>query len=129
MLDDATRAAVAHHLPGEAAWIAGLRLWYAVQRGAAVADAEEALEAAFARSGSVLVQAEVLLRVGRGAGRRDLVGRARRIYHALPWPEREGACLEALGMPQVARDRYEAFGLRLAALAVDRNPEPAPVDA
>ncbi|WP_437944408.1 hypothetical protein WMF27_20315 [Sorangium sp. So ce281] len=124
LLDDAARAAVAHQLPGEAAWIAGLRLWYAVQRGAAVADAEEALEAAFARSGSVLVQSAVLLRIGRGTGRRDLVGRARRIYHALPWPEREGACLEALGMPQAARDRYEAFGLRLAALAVGRSPEP-----
>ncbi|WP_437978912.1 hypothetical protein WMF11_22770 [Sorangium sp. So ce295] len=127
LLDDAARAAEAHHLPGEAARIAGLRLWYAVQRGAAVGDAEEALEAAFARSGHVLVQAAVLLRVGRGAGRRDLVSRARRIYHALPWPEREGACLEALGMPQAARDRYEAFGLRLAALAVDRSP--VPVDA
>lgn len=128
LLDDAARAVEAHHLPGEAARIAGLRLWYAVQRGAGIDDAEEALEAAFARSGSVLVQAEVLLLVGRGAGRRDLVARARRIYHALPWPEREGACLEALGMPEAARDRYEAFGLRVAALAVARNPERVPVD-
>ncbi|WP_437301073.1 hypothetical protein [Sorangium sp. So ce426] len=129
LLGDAARAAEAHHLPGEAARIAGLRLWYAIQRGAGVGEAERALDDAFARSGSILVKAQVLLRVGRGAGRRDLVGRARRIYRALPWPEREGACLEALGMPQAARDRYEAFGLRLAALAVARDPEPEPVGA
>ena len=129
LFTEATRSTEAHDLPGEAARIEGIRLWLAIQRGAAVEEAEKALEAAFARSGSVLVQAEVLLRIGRGAGRRDLIGRARRIYHALPWPEREGACLEALGMAEAARALYESFGLKLAAMAVARSPEPEPVNA
>jgi hypothetical protein len=129
LLEEAAQAAEVHHLPGEAARIAGLRLWHAVQQHGAVDGAEKALEEAFDRSGSVLVQAEVLLRTGRGAGRPDLVSRARRIYRSLPWPEREGACLEALGMVDAARARYEAFGLKLAALALDRSPAPEPVDA
>lgn len=129
LLDEAAQAAEAHHLPGEAARIAGLSLWQAVQEHGALDRAEKALEEAFERSGSVLVQAEVLLRTGRGAGRPDLVSRARRIYRSLPWPEREGACLEALGMVDIARARYKAFGLRLAATALDGSPTPEPVDA
>ncbi len=129
LLDEAAQAADTHHLPGQAAGIAGLRLWQAVQRGSAVDLAEKAMEDAFARSGSVLIQAEVLLHTGRGAGRRDLLDRARSIYRSLPWPEREGACLEALGRPDLALARYQAFGLRLAALALERDPTPEPLGA
>ena len=60
LLDDASHSADTHHLPGEAARIAGLRLWHAAQRGAPADDGEKALEASFNRCGSKLVEAEVL---------------------------------------------------------------------
>ena len=127
LLDEASAAAEKHHLPGEAARIAGLRLWLTTRLGGDVAGAEQALNEAIERTGSVLVEAEALYKTGRGAGRRDLIERSRRIYRSLPWPEREGECLEALGMKEAARTRYEAFGLRLAALALERRTEPAPL--
>lgn len=129
LLDEAFSAAEAHWLPGEAARLAGLRLWHVTRLGRDVEEAERALDAAIERTGSVLLEAEVLARVGRGADRRDLLERSRRIYRALPWPEREGECLEALGMKAAARARYEAFGLRLEALALERRTAPIPISA
>lgn len=128
LFDEAIHCTEAHHLPGEAARIAGLRLWLAIHRGTGVEEAEKDLEDAFSRSGSVLVQAEVLLRTGHSVGRRDMILRARRIYHGLPWPEREGACLEALGMHDAARRVYKTFGLHLAAQVVEKNPN-TPIDS
>ncbi|EYF01520.1 Hypothetical protein CAP_8081 [Chondromyces apiculatus DSM 436] len=129
LFEEALSAAEERHLPGDAARIRGLDLWRIIQVGGDVASAERALDASIARTGSVLVEAEVLSRTGRGTGRRDLLERSRRIYRALPWPEREGLCLEAMGMKTHALKRYEAAGLRLAALALERRTAPPPVDA
>ncbi|HSO00285.1 MAG TPA: hypothetical protein VLS89_18460 [Candidatus Nanopelagicales bacterium] len=129
LLDEAFTAAEARHLPGEAARLAALRLWHLARLGQDTTQAEQALNAAIDRTGSVLVEAEVLYLAGRGTGRRDLLERSRRIYRSLPWPQREGECLEALGMKAAARTRYETFGLRLAALALDRRTEPPPIVA
>lgn len=129
LLDEAFAAAEARHLPGEAARLAALRLWHLTRLGQDTTQAEQALNAAIDRTGSVLVEAEVLYLAGRATGRRDLLERSRRIYRSLPWPEREGECLEALGLKAAARTRYEAFGLRLAALALDRRTELPPIQA
>ncbi len=129
LLEEAAQAAEAHHLSGEAAHIAGLRVWRTAQQGRAVDVAEKAMEQAINRAGSVIVKVSVLLHTGRGTGRRDLVARARRLARTLPCPVLEGECLEALGLMDAARERYLAAGLRLHAMALERDPTPPPIGA
>lgn len=129
LLGDALAACEAHHLPGEAAHVSALRFWQAAAAGKDTADAERALETAIQRTGSVLIEAEALHQAGRGAGRPDLLERSRRIYRSLPWPAWEAQCLEAQGKKAAALARCNAFGLRLAALALERRDRPPPIGA
>lgn len=128
LLLEALDAASNNNLPAEAARLRGLRLWLAHSRGEALAELEEALETAFQRCGSVLVEAEILYQIGRGMNRPALLERARRIYRRLPWPAREIACLEALGKTEMAKTRGEQFGLRLLLLGLERRTEPPPMN-
>ncbi|HEY4122951.1 MAG TPA: hypothetical protein VGM56_34035 [Byssovorax sp.] len=92
---------------------------------AAEADESSSREAAFldaiASSGSAIVEAEARLVVGRALGRRDLVERARALFRAMPWPLREATCLVSLDLRDAARERCLAFGLVVAARAIDRG--------
>jgi hypothetical protein len=115
-----------HEHRGDEAQLAGLALWHASLAGGDVGRAEADLRAAVAATGSVLVEASVLARVGAALGRKDLLQRARQIYRSLRWPAREGACLEALGDLRIAEARYRAYGLaaRLAILQGRSGPPP-----
>lgn len=87
------------------------------------------MRAAIAATGSVLIEASALARVGRALGRHDLLRRAQQIYRSLPWPEREGACLEALGETRIAEVRYRTFELVARLKILERGAAPPPITA
>lgn len=118
-----------HELRGDKAELRGLALWHATLAGSDTASAEGKLQAAFAASGSKLIETSVLARVGAALGRHDLLRRAQQIDRSLPWPAREGACLEALGETQIAEARYRTFGLVTRSTILARRSEPPPITA
>jgi hypothetical protein len=118
-----------HELRGDEAELRGLALWHVTLAGGDTASAEAALQAAFAASGSKLIEASVLARVGAALGRRDLLRRTQQIYRSLPWPAHEGACLEALGETQIAEARYRTFGLVTQSAILARRSAPPPITA
>jgi hypothetical protein len=118
-----------HGLLGDEAQLHGLALWHAALAGENTTVAEADMQAAFAASGSKLVEASVLARTGAALDRRDLLRRAQQIYRSLPWPAREGACLEALGETQIAEARYRTYGLAMLSAILARRPGPPPITA
>lgn len=118
-----------HGLLGDEAHLHGLALWHAALAGEDTAVPEVDMQTAFAASGSRLVEASVLARVGGAVGRQDLLRRAQQIYRSLPWPAREGACLEALGETQIAETRYRTYGLITRSMILARRSGPPPITA
>lgn len=121
--------AAEHELRGDQVHLRGLAMWHAALAYGHTAAAEVDLQAAFAASGSRLIEASVLARVGAALDRHDLLRRAQQIYRSLPWPRREGACLEALGETQIAEARYRTYGLATRLTILARRAEPSPITA
>jgi hypothetical protein len=118
-----------HGLLGDEAHLHGLALWHAALAGEDTALPEANMRAAFAASGSKLLEASVLARIAAALGRRDLLRPAQQIYRSLPWPAREGACLEALGETQIADARYRTYGLVTRSMILARRSGPPPITA
>lgn len=116
-----------HEHRGDEARLRGLALWHETLAGGDVDKAEAEMRAAIAATGSVLIEAAVLARAGAAIGRRDLLQRAQQIYRSLPWPEREGLCLEALGETKIAEVRYRTFGLAARLALLERRAGPPPI--
>lgn len=118
-----------HEHRGDEAQLRGLALWHDVIAGGDVGRAESEMRASVAATGSVTVEASVLAHVGAALDRRDLLQRAQQIYRSLPWPSREGACLEALGELRIAEVRYRTFGLAARLAILGRRAGPPPTTA
>jgi hypothetical protein len=128
-LDRGLARAREHEHRGDEARLLGLAFWHAALVRGDVKRAESDLHAAIAATGSMVVQASVLFRVGSALSRRDLLRSAQQIYRSLPWPVREGACLEALGETRIAEVRYRTFELVARLKILERGAEPPPITA
>lgn len=128
-LDRGLLRAREHEHRGDEARLRGLALWHAALAGGDVHRAEVDMRTAIAATGSMLVEASVLARTGAALTRHDLLRRAQQIYRSLPWPAREGACLEALGEIRIAEVRYRSFGLVARSTILARRSGPPPITA
>ncbi|HEY0194738.1 MAG TPA: hypothetical protein VGC42_26680 [Kofleriaceae bacterium] len=117
-----------HEFLAAEAELLGLALWHDTVTGCEPAVAEARLMQTLRDSGSMLLRASIYLRLGRAIDRKDLLRRAQQIYRSLPWPAREGACLEALGERDAARRRYQTYKLVYCERLLDRA-TPAPITA
>jgi len=130
------------HVLGERARILGVATRAMAALGEDPASAWAETRRAVDRTGSKIVEAEVLEDLGThlpldlpAPSPLDLLSQARTLFAAMPWPEREGRCLEALAQRQSQQGRvpearrqlrralnlYQAHHLRLCEMRAERR--------